>query len=82
MYMHPETFLWLHEQDRERQATKRALERAARGGERDDGTARGGISGRPPRPPAPGVGRHEPLSSEAWSAAYPARSSSVATTSS
>ncbi|HLO35144.1 MAG TPA: hypothetical protein VK194_03645 [Candidatus Deferrimicrobium sp.] len=44
MYMHPETFLWLHEQERERQATKRALERAARGGEPDDGIDRGGIS--------------------------------------
>jgi hypothetical protein len=44
MNMHPETFLWLHEQDREREATQRALERAARGGGRDDGTARGGIS--------------------------------------
>ena len=44
MYMHPETFLWLHEQDREREATQRALERAARGGGRDDGIARGGIS--------------------------------------
>jgi len=43
MYMHPETFLWLQEQDRERAATQRALERAARGGGRDDGTARGGI---------------------------------------
>ena len=32
MYMHPETFLWMHEQDRERAMTQRALERAARGG--------------------------------------------------
>ena len=44
MYMHPKTFLWMHEMDRERDATKRALERAARGGEPDDGVARGGIS--------------------------------------
>jgi hypothetical protein len=44
MYMHPTTFLWLHELDRERAATQRALERAARGGEPDDGVARGGMS--------------------------------------
>ena len=44
MYLHPKTFLWLHEVDREREATQRALERAARGGEPDDGVARGGIS--------------------------------------
>jgi len=44
MYLHPKTFLWLHEMDREHEATKRALERAARGGEPDDGVARGGIS--------------------------------------
>jgi len=44
MYMHPTTFLWLHELDREREATQRALERAARGGDPDDGIARGGIS--------------------------------------
>ena len=44
MNMHPETFLWLHEQDREREAAQRALERAARGGKRDDVTSRGGIS--------------------------------------
>ncbi len=44
MYMHPKTFLWLHEMDREREATQKALERAARGGEPDDGIDRGGIS--------------------------------------
>jgi hypothetical protein len=44
MYMHPTTFLWLNEIDREREMTQRALERAARGGEADDGSARGGIS--------------------------------------
>ena len=44
MYMHPRTFLWIHEMDRERAATQRALERAARGGEPDDAVARGGIS--------------------------------------
>lgn len=44
MYMHPTTFLWLNEIDREREMTQRALERAARGGEPDDGVARGGIS--------------------------------------
>ena len=44
MYLHPKTFLWLHEMDRERESTQRALERAARGGEPDDGGVRGGIS--------------------------------------
>ena len=44
MYMHPKTFLWLNELDRERTMTQRALERAARGGEPDDGVARGGIN--------------------------------------
>ena len=44
MYMHPTTFLWLNELDREREMTQRALERAARGGEPDNGAARGGIS--------------------------------------
>jgi len=44
MYMHPKTYLWLHEQDREHEATQAALERAARGGKPDDGVVRGGIS--------------------------------------
>ena len=44
MYMHPTTFLWLNELEREREMTQRALERAARGGEPDDGVVRGGIS--------------------------------------
>lgn len=44
--MHPNTFLWLQEQDRERAMTQRALERAARsGGEQRPGLARGGING-------------------------------------
>jgi hypothetical protein len=43
--MHPKTFLWLQEQDRERAMTQRALERAARsGGEQRPGLARGGIT--------------------------------------
>ncbi len=43
--MHPDTFLWLAEQDRERAMTQRALERAARaGGEQRPGIVRGGIS--------------------------------------
>ena len=46
MHMHPDTYLWLVEQDRERAMTKRALERAAReGGEQHPGLERGGISG-------------------------------------
>lgn len=46
MYMHPETHLWLVEQDRERAMTQRALERAARaGGTQRPGLARGGITG-------------------------------------
>jgi hypothetical protein len=44
--MHPNTVLWLQEQDRERAMTQRALERAARsGGEQRPGLARGGING-------------------------------------
>jgi hypothetical protein len=44
--MHPDTYLWLVEQDRERAMTKRALERAAReGGEQHPGLERGGIIG-------------------------------------
>lgn len=46
MHMHPDTYLWLVEQDRERAMTKRALERAAReGGQQHPGLERGGISG-------------------------------------
>ena len=45
MYMHPKTYLWLQEQDRERMLTERALQRAAReGGVQRPGMARGGIS--------------------------------------
>ena len=45
MYMHPKTYLWLQEQDRERMLTERALQRAAReGGEQRPGLARGGIT--------------------------------------
>lgn len=45
MYMHPKTYLWLQEQDRERMLTERALQRAAReGGEQRPGANRGGIS--------------------------------------
>jgi hypothetical protein len=45
MYMHPETYLRLIEQDREREMAQRALERAARsGGEQRPGLARGGIN--------------------------------------
>jgi hypothetical protein len=43
--MHPDTYLWLVDQDRERAMTKRALERAAReGGQQHPGLERGGIS--------------------------------------
>src|SRR5712691_1468722 len=46
VHMHPNEYLWLVEQDRERAMTKRALERAAReGGEQHPGVARGGIIG-------------------------------------
>lgn len=46
VHMHPETYLWLVEQDRERAMAQRALERAAReGGEQRPGLARGGITG-------------------------------------
>ena len=45
MYMHPKTYLWLQEQDREREFQQRALERAARsGGEQRPGLVRGGIA--------------------------------------
>ena len=45
MYMHPKTYLWIQEQDRERMFQQRALERAARaGGEQRPGVVRGGIA--------------------------------------
>ena len=40
----PHTFLFLHEQNREREQMLRALERAARTGERRPGIVRGGIA--------------------------------------
>jgi hypothetical protein len=43
--MHPKTYLWLQEQDRERMFQQRALQRAARsGGEQRPGLVRGGIA--------------------------------------
>jgi hypothetical protein len=43
--MHPNTYLWMIEQDRERAMIQRALERAARsGGEQRPGLIRGGIT--------------------------------------
>ena len=45
MYMHPKTYLWLQEQDRERMFQQRALQRAAQsGGEHKPGIVRGGIA--------------------------------------
>ena len=45
MYMHPKTYLWLQEQDRERMFQQRALQRAAQsGGEHRPGLVRGGIA--------------------------------------
>ena len=45
MYMHPKTFLWIQEQDRERMFQQRALERAARsGGDQRPGIVRGGLA--------------------------------------
>jgi hypothetical protein len=45
VYMHPETHIWMVEQDRERAMAQRALERAAReGGDQRPGVARGGIT--------------------------------------
>jgi len=45
MYMHPKTYLWLQEQDRERMFQQRALQRAAlSGGEHRPGLVRGGIA--------------------------------------
>ena len=45
MFMHPDTHMWLQEQDRERAMTQHALERAARaGGSQRPGVVRGGIS--------------------------------------
>jgi hypothetical protein len=40
----PHSFLWIHEQNREREQTQRALERAAQTGERRPGLVRAGIS--------------------------------------
>jgi hypothetical protein len=46
MHMHPETYIELVDQDRERAMTKRALQRAAReGGVKQPGESRGGIVG-------------------------------------
>ena len=46
MFVHPQTHIWLVDQDRERGMTRRALERAARsGGEQRPGLVRGGIIG-------------------------------------
>jgi len=43
--IHPKTYLWMVEQDRERAMAQHALERAARsGGEQKPGLVRGGIS--------------------------------------
>jgi hypothetical protein len=43
--MHPKTYLWLQEQDRERMFQQRALQRAAQsGGEQRPGLVRGGIA--------------------------------------
>ena len=45
MYMHPNSYLWLQEQDREREFQQRALQRAAKsGGEQRPGLVRGGIA--------------------------------------
>lgn len=45
MYLHPNEFLWMVEQDRDRAMAQRALERAARsGGEGQPGAVRGGLS--------------------------------------
>jgi hypothetical protein len=46
MHMHPETYIELVDQDRERAMTQRALQRAAReGGVKQPGESRGGIVG-------------------------------------
>jgi hypothetical protein len=46
MHMHPETYIELVDQDRERAMTQRALQRAAReGGVKQPGESRGGIIG-------------------------------------
>jgi hypothetical protein len=46
MYMHPKTYLWIHEQERERMFAQAALERAARSGrEPGPGLIKGAISG-------------------------------------
>ncbi len=46
MHMHPESYIEMVDQDRERAMARRALERAAReGGDQHPGQARGGIVG-------------------------------------
>ena len=46
MHMHPEAYIEMVDQDRERALTLRALQRAAReGGAQHPGMARGGIAG-------------------------------------
>ena len=46
MHMHPEAYIEMVDQDRERALTLRALQRAAReGGTQQPGMARGGIAG-------------------------------------
>lgn len=44
LYMHPKSFLWMMDQDRERAMHQRALERRLSDHETDPGLARGGIS--------------------------------------
>jgi hypothetical protein len=45
MYLHPNQYLWMAEQDRDRAMAQRALERAARsGGEDHPGAVRGGLT--------------------------------------
>lgn len=44
MYQHPDQQLWMIEQDREHLMAQRALERAAREGNRQPGLFRGGLT--------------------------------------
>ena len=45
MYLHPNDYLWMADQDRDRAMAQRALERAARsGGDDHPGAVRGGLS--------------------------------------
>ena len=45
MYLHPNDYLWMAEQDRDRAMAQRALERAARsGGDDQPGAVRGGLT--------------------------------------